>query len=188
MFKQAATCDDSTDLQEYMLSPPTSPNAWRVEKSSRPSPCKRSILSSLDSLFKSRAHPALSRSTPAPPQGCVLSPLLPALLTHDCTPSHTSKLFIRLHNCGGSHQPIIRNESRYRALVRGQVPGCIKQDLSLSTNISSLAGTPHRHVYFLQKLRKAKVPPLRCTITSILASCIAAWSSSRTSLSLTSIS
>lgn len=67
-------------------------------------------------LFKSRAHPALSHSTQAPPQGCVLSPLLPALLTHDCTPSHTSKLFIRLHNCVGSHQPIIRNESRCRFL------------------------------------------------------------------------
>lgn len=27
MFKQAATCDDFTDLQEYTLSPPTSPKA-----------------------------------------------------------------------------------------------------------------------------------------------------------------
>lgn len=111
------------------------------------------------SLFKSRAHPALSHSTQVPPQGCVLSPLLRVLLTHDCTPSHTSKLFIRLHNCGGSHQPIIRNESRYRASVSGQDPGCITQDLSLSTNISSLARKPHRHFYFL-KLRKAKDPPV----------------------------
>lgn len=106
-------------------------------------------------LFKSRAHPALSHSTQAPPQGCVLSPLLPALLTHDCTPSHTSKLFISLHNCVGSHQPIIRNESRCRALVSGQDPGSITQDLSWSTNISSLARKPHGHFYFLFKLRKA---------------------------------
>ncbi len=30
-----------------------------------------------------------------PPQGCVLSPLLFTLLTHDCTPSHNSNLFIK---------------------------------------------------------------------------------------------
>ncbi len=29
------------------------------------------------------------------PQGCVLSPLLFTLLTHDCTPSHNSNLFIK---------------------------------------------------------------------------------------------
>ncbi|KAI7802780.1 hypothetical protein IRJ41_018385, partial [Triplophysa rosa] len=29
------------------------------------------------------------------PQGCVLSPLLYTLLTHDCTPSHNSNLFIK---------------------------------------------------------------------------------------------
>ncbi|KAI4905153.1 hypothetical protein NFI96_027015, partial [Prochilodus magdalenae] len=29
------------------------------------------------------------------PQGCVLSPLLFTLLTHDCTPSHSSNLFIK---------------------------------------------------------------------------------------------
>lgn len=29
------------------------------------------------------------------PQGCVLSPLLFTLLTHDCTPIHNSNLFIK---------------------------------------------------------------------------------------------
>ncbi len=37
------------------------------------------------------------------PQGCVLSPLLFTLLTHDCTPSHNSNLFIKFADDKGDH-------------------------------------------------------------------------------------
>ncbi len=38
------------------------------------------------------------------PQGCVLSPLLFTLLTHDCTPSHNSNLFIKFADVTTAHR------------------------------------------------------------------------------------
>ncbi len=64
------------------------------------------------------------------PQGCVLSPLLFTLLTHDCTPSHNSNLFIKFadDDCGGSHQ-----QQRWDKLQeRGEPPGRVVQWQSLS--------------------------------------------------------
>ncbi len=60
------------------------------------------------------------------PQGCVLSPLLFTLLTHDCTPSHNSNLFIKFADdttVVGSHQ-----QQRWDKLQeRGEPPGWVVQ-------------------------------------------------------------
>ncbi|KAK3564222.1 hypothetical protein QTP86_011206 [Hemibagrus guttatus] len=55
------------------------------------------------------------------------------------------------------------------------------EDLTWSLNTSSITKKAQQHLYFLQRLRKAHLPPLilttfyRGTIESILSSCITAW-------------
>lgn len=142
MFKQAATCDDSTDLE-----------------CGTHHHCASNQYSCPSTAYSNPGHILHCHTQRRPHHKDVV------LLTPDCTPSHTFKLFIRLHNCGGSHHPIISNESRYRASASGQVPGCITQDLCLSANISPLARKPHRHP-------PPPRPHPRRTIKSILASCI----------------
>ncbi|KAG5282896.1 hypothetical protein AALO_G00035910 [Alosa alosa] len=62
----------------------------------------------------------------------------------------------------------------------------ISEDLSWTTNTASLAKRAQRRLYFLRKLRRASAPPAimttfyRCTIESILSSCIAVWGGSCT--------
>ena len=67
------------------------------------------------------------------PQGCVLSPLLYSLSTHDCNPSHPNNTIIKFADdttlvgliSGG-------DESAYRAEVHGLVTWC-KDNLTLNT-------------------------------------------------------
>ncbi len=92
------------------------------------------------------------------PQGCVLSPLLFTLLTHDCTPSHNS--VVHITEWWGVH---------------------ITEDLSWTNNTAALAKKAQQRLYFLRKLRRARAPtPVICTfyrgtIESILTSCITVW-------------
>ncbi|KAM9783542.1 mitochondrial import inner membrane translocase subunit tim16 isoform 1-T1 [Syngnathus typhle] len=57
----------------------------------------------------------------------------------------------------------------------------ISEDLSWSTNTTSLTKKAQRRLYFLRKLRRASAPPAvmttfyRGTIESVLSSCIAVW-------------
>uniref|UniRef100_A0A3Q3GD57 Reverse transcriptase domain-containing protein n=1 Tax=Labrus bergylta TaxID=56723 RepID=A0A3Q3GD57_9LABR len=57
----------------------------------------------------------------------------------------------------------------------------ISEDLSWTTNTTSLAKKSQEHLYFLRKLKRARAPPsimcsfYRGTIESILTSCITVW-------------
>ncbi len=67
------------------------------------------------------------------PQGCVLSPLLFTLLTHDCTPSNKSNLFIKF----ADDMTVVglisnRDETNYRSEVSRLAGWCSDNNLSLN--------------------------------------------------------
>ncbi len=67
------------------------------------------------------------------PQGCVLSPLLFTLLTHDCTPSHNSDLFIKFADDTTVVGLISnRDETNYRSEVSRLAGWCRDNNLSLN--------------------------------------------------------
>ncbi|KAL0146554.1 hypothetical protein M9458_058185 [Cirrhinus mrigala] len=67
------------------------------------------------------------------PQGCVLSPLLFTLLTHDCTPSHSSNLFIKFADDTTVAGLISkRDETDYRSEVSRLPVWCRDNNLSLN--------------------------------------------------------
>ncbi|KAL0154639.1 hypothetical protein M9458_048902 [Cirrhinus mrigala] len=67
------------------------------------------------------------------PQGCVLSPLLFTLLTHDCTPSHSSNLFIKFADDTTVVGLISkRDETDYRSEVSRLAAWCRDNNLSLN--------------------------------------------------------
>ncbi|KAL0151931.1 hypothetical protein M9458_052763, partial [Cirrhinus mrigala] len=93
------------------------------------------------------------------PQGCVLSPLLFTLLTHDCTANSavervSSTKFLGVH---------------------------ITEDLTWTTNTMSLSKKAQQCLHFLRQLKRASLPPpilttfYRGTIGSVLTSCITVW-------------
>ncbi len=66
-------------------------------------------------------------------QGCVLSPLLFTLLTHDCTPSHNSNLFIKFADDTTVVGLISnRDETNYRSEVSRLAGWCRDNNLSLN--------------------------------------------------------
>ncbi|KAK3534925.1 hypothetical protein QTP70_002009 [Hemibagrus guttatus] len=119
------------------------------------------------------------------PQGCVLSALLFTLMTHDCAAMHSSNHIIKfaddtVHgvtilqlNIKGSNVEIVKS-TKFLGVH-------LVEDLTWSLNTSSITKKAQQHLYFLQRLRKAHLPPLilttfyRGTIESILSSCITAW-------------
>ncbi|KAL0153828.1 hypothetical protein M9458_050858 [Cirrhinus mrigala] len=67
------------------------------------------------------------------PQGCVLSPLLFTLLTHDCTPSHSSNLFIKFADDTTVVGLISKtDETDYRSEVSRLAVWCRDNNLSLN--------------------------------------------------------
>ncbi len=67
------------------------------------------------------------------PQGCVLCPLLFTLLTHDCTPSHNSNLFIKFADDTTVVGLISnRDETNYRSEVSRLAGWCSDNNLSLN--------------------------------------------------------
>ncbi|KAI5614992.1 gastrula zinc finger protein XlCGF28.1-like [Silurus asotus] len=128
------------------------------------------------------------------PQGCVLSPLLFTLLTHDCAPTHSSNHIIKFADDTTVVGLISRNdESAYREelIIDGSSVEIVKStkflgvhladDLTWSLNTSSITKKAQQRLYFLRRLRKAHLPPpiltmfYRGTIESIVSSCITAW-------------
>ncbi|KAI5607947.1 hypothetical protein C0J50_9724, partial [Silurus asotus] len=67
------------------------------------------------------------------PQGCVLSPLLFTLLTHDCAPMHSSNHIIKFADDKAVVGLISKNdESAYREEVQRLTEGCGANNLSLN--------------------------------------------------------
>ncbi|KAF7691443.1 hypothetical protein HF521_011740, partial [Silurus meridionalis] len=110
------------------------------------------------------------------PQGCVLSPLLFTLLTHDCVAMHSSNHIIKFADDTTVVGLISKNdESAYREEVQRLTALCGV------LNTSSITKKAQQRLYFLRRLRKTHLPPpiltmfYRGTIESILSSCITAW-------------
>ncbi|KAK3561235.1 hypothetical protein QTP86_030585, partial [Hemibagrus guttatus] len=162
------------------------------------------------------------------PQGCVLSPFLYSLFTHDCRPVYGSNTIIKFANDTTVIGLINHNdETAYRAEVQHLVAWCadnnlllntsktkdliidfrrekgrthdpihingmavkrvssykflgtdISEDLSWTTNTSSLVKKAHQRLFYLNTLKKNHLSSTilvnlyRCTIESILTNCI----------------
>ncbi|KAK3535928.1 hypothetical protein QTP70_021229, partial [Hemibagrus guttatus] len=140
-----------------------------------------------------------STTTPSTgaPQGCVLSPLLFTLLTHDCVAMHCLNHILKFaDDTTGVCLIIKNNESAYReeestewafsaALSPVEIVKITKflgvhltENFTCSLNTSSITKKAQQRLYFLRRLRKAHLPPpiltvfYRGTIESVLSSCI----------------
>ncbi|KAL0146881.1 hypothetical protein M9458_057820, partial [Cirrhinus mrigala] len=155
------------------------------------------------------------------PQGCVLSPLLFTLLTHDCTAKFSSNHIIKFisnnnetHyreevaqlakwygannlslNVGKTkevvmdfrrnpvdHPPLTIDSSAVERVSSTKFLGVhITEDLSWTTNVTSLNKKGQQRLHFLRRLKRASLPPpilttfYRGTIESVLTSCITVW-------------
>ncbi|GAA6231470.1 uncharacterized protein LOC109141784 [Lates japonicus] len=163
------------------------------------------------------------------PQGCVLSPLLFTLLTHDCSARHPSCQIVKFVDDTAVVGRIANNdESNYRQEVEQLEGWCrdnnlcinvkktkemivdfrrgrhlppplhiggtavevvssfrylgvhISDDLTWSTNTSCLIRKAHQRLYFLRRLRRARLgssvlTSYRCVVESVLSSCIIVW-------------
>lgn len=176
----------------------------------------------------------LSLSTGAP-QGCVLSPLLYTLLTHDCSPTLPSNYIIKFADDTTVVGLITNNdESAYRREVEALVAWCARNNLSLnikktreiitdfrrnrpahapllinseavervsefkflglrvseelswSSNTTSVLGKAQQRLYFLRKLKREGLPKnllinfYHCAVESVLTYCMSVWFSSCT--------
>ena len=165
------------------------------------------------------------------PQGCVLSPFLYSLFTHDCRPMYGSNSIVKFADDTTVIGLITNNdESEYRAEVQHLAAWCahnnlllntsktkelivdyrkekgdthtpihingmvvervssfkflgthISENLSWTTNTSSLVKKAHQRLFFLRTLRKNHLSAdilgnfYRCAIESILTNCITVW-------------
>ncbi|KAI4879830.1 hypothetical protein NFI96_002171 [Prochilodus magdalenae] len=136
------------------------------------------------------------------PQGCVLSPLLFTLLTHDCSAMHSSNHIIKFADDTTVTRPkrwLLTSEGQGVTTLHytsthsgdGSTVEIVKstkflgvhlaEDLTWSLNTSTITKKAQQRLYFLRRLRKAHLPPpilttfYRGTIESILSSCITAW-------------
>ncbi len=84
------------------------------------------------------------------PQGCVLSPLLFTLLTHDCTPSHNSNRFIKFADDTTVVGLISnRDETNYRSEVSRLAGWCSDNNLSLNVEKTKEIVVDFRRVHSL---------------------------------------
>ena len=85
------------------------------------------------------------------PQGCVLSPLLYSLFTHDCVAMHASNAIIKFADDTTVVGLITNNEPAYREEVRALGAWCQENNLPLNVN-----KTPLQHQQRLFTLRRLK--------------------------------
>ncbi|KAK3564969.1 hypothetical protein QTP86_032016 [Hemibagrus guttatus] len=94
------------------------------------------------------------------PQVCILSPFLYSLFTHDCRPLYGSNSIIKLaddttQEKGRTHNPIHVNGMAVERVSSIKFLGThISEDLSWTTNTSSLVKKAHQHLFFLNTLKK----------------------------------
>ncbi|KAI5611074.1 gastrula zinc finger protein XlCGF28.1-like [Silurus asotus] len=117
------------------------------------------------------------------PQGCVLSPLLFTLLTHNCAPTHSLN-HIKFADDTTVVGLISKNDkSAYREEIIKSTKFLgvhLADNLTWSLNASSITKKAQQCLYFLRRLRKAHLPPPILTMfyigttECILSSCITA--------------
>ncbi len=135
------------------------------------------------------------------PQGCVLSPLLYSLYTHDCTATHSSNVIVKFaddtpviglitdndetayrEEVSREHTPITIDKTPVERVNSFKFLGVhITEDLTWSAHTDAVLKKAHQRLFFLRRLRKFGTSPsiLRsfysCTVESILTGCITAW-------------
>ncbi|KAI5615474.1 gastrula zinc finger protein XlCGF28.1-like [Silurus asotus] len=118
------------------------------------------------------------------PQGCVLSPLLYSLFTHNCAPLYNSNIFIKYaddttvvgqidNNDESAYREEIRNLAACRRHLPVNINGTevervssfkflgvhISEDLSWQQNTSALVKKAQQRLYFLRSLKKSHLSP-----------------------------
>ncbi|KAL0202538.1 hypothetical protein M9458_000556, partial [Cirrhinus mrigala] len=134
------------------------------------------------------------------PQGCVLSPLLFTLLTHDCNAKFSSNYIIKfaddttvwlngvaLTTCPSmrnsvDHPPLTIDSSAVESVSSTKFLGVhITEDLTWTTNTMSLSKKAQQRLHFLRQLKRASLPPpilttfYRASTERVLTSCITVW-------------
>ncbi|KAK3519770.1 hypothetical protein QTP70_003906 [Hemibagrus guttatus] len=94
----------------------------------------------------------------------------------------TKEMVVDFRRAQSDHSPLDIDGSNVEIVKSTKFFGVhLAEDLTWSLNTSSIPKKAQQRLYFLQRLRKAHLPPLilttfyRGTIESILSSCITAW-------------
>ncbi|KAK3511283.1 hypothetical protein QTP70_034808, partial [Hemibagrus guttatus] len=132
----------------------------------------------------------LGQATSAP-QGCVLSPFLYSLFIHECRPVYGSNSIINKtkelivdfrREKGRTYNPIHINGIGVERVSSFKFLGThISEDLSWTTNTSSLVKKAHQCLFYLNTLKKNHLSSTilvnfyHCPIESILTNCITVW-------------
>ncbi|KAK3518527.1 hypothetical protein QTP70_001496 [Hemibagrus guttatus] len=116
------------------------------------------------------------------PQGCVLSPLLFTLLTHDCAAMHSLNHIVKFAGDTTVESTEFIDGSPVEIVKSTNFLGVyLVENFIWSLNTTSISKKAQQRLYFVRRLRKAHLPPpiltmfYRGTIKSVLSSCITAW-------------
>ncbi len=126
------------------------------------------------------------------PQGCVLSPLLYSLYTHDCVSSHSFTSIVKFADDTVVLGLVSNNdEAAYldeveRLTWRGGETHNISEDLTWTAHIQTQVKKARQRLYHLRQLRKFRVSPAILktfysgAIESVLTQCISVWNNNAT--------
>ncbi|KAK3560731.1 hypothetical protein QTP86_016561, partial [Hemibagrus guttatus] len=94
----------------------------------------------------------------------------------------TKEMVVDFRRAQSDHSPLFIDGSPVEIVESTKFLGVhLAEDLTWSLNTTSISKKAQQRLYFLQRLRKAHLPPpiltmfYRGTIESVLSSCIAAW-------------
>ncbi|KAI3369197.1 hypothetical protein L3Q82_007436 [Scortum barcoo] len=111
------------------------------------------------------------------PQGCVLSPFLYSLFTHDCRPMYGSNSITKFADDTTVKPPAKLRSSSWTSGSFKFLGTHISENLSWTTNTSSLIKKAHQRLFFLRTLKNHLSTAIlgnfyQCAIESILTNCI----------------